>query len=114
LWLEYFVGDNKQKRYYNTMLFRVESEIVPVVQIRLKVEINCFEHFSVLGLIKIPFGMENSWFTGSTAIENVIRIHETTIMWYEKVYEKVMKSGKNPNQMFGVSGKMLIFAALFV
>ena len=33
----------KQKRYNNTMLFRVESEIPPTVQIRLKVEINCFE-----------------------------------------------------------------------
>ena len=45
----------KQKRYNNTMLFRVESEIPPTVQIRLKVEINCFEHFNVLGLTKIPF-----------------------------------------------------------
>ena len=42
----------KQKRYNNTMLFRVESEIPPTVQIRLKVEINCFEHFNVLGLTK--------------------------------------------------------------
>ena len=33
----------KQKRYNNTMLFRVESEIPPTVQIRLKVEINCIE-----------------------------------------------------------------------
>ncbi|WP_288762423.1 nucleotidyl transferase AbiEii/AbiGii toxin family protein [uncultured Prevotella sp.] len=53
----------KQKRYNNTMLFRVESEIPPTVQIRLKVEINCFEHFNVLGLTKIPFKVENSWFT---------------------------------------------------
>ena len=50
----------KQKRYNNTMLFRVESEIPPTVQIRLKVEINCFEHFNVLGLTKIPFKVENS------------------------------------------------------
>ena len=38
----------KQKRYNNTMSFRVESEIPPTVQIRLKVEINCFEHFNEL------------------------------------------------------------------
>lgn len=31
---------------------------------RLKVEINCYEHFSVLGLTKIPFRVENPWFTG--------------------------------------------------
>ena len=46
------------------MLFRMESEVPPVEQIRLKVEINCYEHFSVLGLQKIPFQVENSWFSG--------------------------------------------------
>lgn len=58
----------KQKRYNNTMLFRVESEIAPVVQIRLKIEINCIEHFNVLGLTKVPFSMENSWFTGTAEL----------------------------------------------
>lgn len=55
----------KQKRFNNTMLFRIDSEIPPVVQIRLKVEINCFEHFNVLGLAKLPFSLENSWFSGN-------------------------------------------------
>lgn len=55
----------KQKRYNNTMLFRMESEIPPTIQLRLKVEINCFEHFNVLGLTRAPFHVENSWFTGS-------------------------------------------------
>lgn len=32
----------KQKRYNNTMLFRMESEIPPIMPIRLKLEINCF------------------------------------------------------------------------
>ncbi|NCB84473.1 MAG: nucleotidyl transferase AbiEii/AbiGii toxin family protein [Bacteroidia bacterium] len=54
----------KQKRYNNTMLFRMESEIPPVVPIRLKIEINCFEHFNELGLVKVPFSVKNSWFTG--------------------------------------------------
>ena len=58
----------KQKRYNNTMLFRMESEIPPTIQIRLKVEINCFEHFNVLGLTKIPFKVENSWFTGEAEL----------------------------------------------
>lgn len=54
----------KQKRYNNTMLFRMVSEIPPTVQIRLKVEINCFEHFQVLGLVKHPFEVDNAWFSG--------------------------------------------------
>ncbi|WP_289744620.1 nucleotidyl transferase AbiEii/AbiGii toxin family protein [uncultured Duncaniella sp.] len=53
----------KQKRYNNTMLFRLESEIPPVVPIRLKIEINCFEHFNELGLVKVPFEVNNSWFS---------------------------------------------------
>lgn len=54
----------KQKRYNNTMLFRLESETLPVVPIRIKIEINCFEHFNELGLVKIPFEVNNSWYSG--------------------------------------------------
>lgn len=54
----------KPKRYNNTMLFRMESEVPPVQPIRLKVEINCMEHFNVLGLEKVPFEVQNSWFSG--------------------------------------------------
>lgn len=36
------------------MLFRMESEIPPTIPLRLKIEINCFEHFNELGLVKIP------------------------------------------------------------
>lgn len=58
----------KQKKYNNTMLFRMESEIPPTVPLRLKIEINCFEHFNVLGLVKMPFAMKNSWFSGECEI----------------------------------------------
>lgn len=58
----------KQKRYNNTMLFRMESEIPPTIPLRLKIEINCFEHFQVLGLVKVPFEMDNSWFAGKCEI----------------------------------------------
>ena len=50
------------------MLFRMESEIPPTIPLRLKIEINCFEHFNELGLVKIPFEMENSWFSGKCEI----------------------------------------------
>lgn len=54
----------KPKRFNNTMLFRMQSEVPPVQPIRLKVEINCYEHFNVLGLQNIPFEVVNPWFTG--------------------------------------------------
>jgi len=54
----------KQKRNNNTLVFKVESTFPPIVQIRLKIEINCKEHFTVLGLAKIPFEIKNTWFKG--------------------------------------------------
>lgn len=54
----------KPRRFNNTMLFRMESEIPPVEPIRLKIEINCYEHFDVLGLARVPFSVESRWFSG--------------------------------------------------
>ena len=54
----------KQKRNNNTMVFRVDSTFPPIIPIRLKIEINCKEHFNVLGLVKIPFEVKNQWFNG--------------------------------------------------
>lgn len=50
------------------MVFRVESTFSQIIPIRLKVEINCKEHFNVLGLTKIPFEVDNSWFSGKCEI----------------------------------------------
>jgi predicted nucleotidyltransferase component of viral defense system len=58
----------KQKRNNNTMVFKVESTFLQTVFIRLKIEINCKEHFCVLGYIKIPFEVKNQWFNGSCDI----------------------------------------------
>lgn len=58
----------KQKRYNNTLLFRIASEMPPTVQIRLKIEINCFEHFNVLGLKQMPFSVQSGWFSGKCSI----------------------------------------------
>ncbi|MFR9595811.1 MAG: nucleotidyl transferase AbiEii/AbiGii toxin family protein, partial [Rikenellaceae bacterium] len=57
-----------QKRHNNTLKYRMESEIPPTVPIRLKVEINCKEHFNELGLVKIPFSVDNKWFKGECEI----------------------------------------------
>jgi predicted nucleotidyltransferase component of viral defense system len=58
----------KQKRNNNTMVFKVDSTFPPIIPIRLKIEINCKEHFSVIGLIKIPFEIKNQWFSGISEI----------------------------------------------
>ena len=58
----------QQKKHSNKLLFRVDSEIPPIQPIRLKVEINCFEHFNVMGLQGVPFSVKNSWFTGESKL----------------------------------------------
>ena len=65
-----FLGKPKvlPKRNNNTMIFRVDSTASPGIHLRLKVEINCKEHFSVLGLTKLPFEVNSSWFSGKCEI----------------------------------------------
>lgn len=58
----------KQKANNNTVVFRFDSEIQPVVPLKLKVEINCREHFNILGLAKIRFNVHNQWFSGDCHI----------------------------------------------
>ena len=50
------------------MFFRFESEMPPVQQLRIKIEINCFEHFNVMGITKVPFKVRSSWFTGEAEL----------------------------------------------
>lgn len=48
-------------------IYRFTSEYEEI-RMRLKLEINCKEHFNVLDWIDFPFSVENNWFTGSTKI----------------------------------------------
>jgi predicted nucleotidyltransferase component of viral defense system len=61
-----FLGDTivLQKNSNNTLKFRFPSEFSPDKMLRLKIEINCREHFSVLGYHKFPFEVNSAWFAG--------------------------------------------------
>ncbi len=52
----------------NTVEYRFETEIAPIIKMRLKIEINCREHFTVLGLQQVPFKVQNGWFNGECMI----------------------------------------------
>lgn len=56
----------KQKAHNNTLLFRFEAE--GNIPMRLKVEINFREHFSVYGLTEMPLQVSSRWFTGAAGI----------------------------------------------
>lgn len=65
-----FLGKSsvEQKRNNNTLKFKFETEIAPFQTMRLKVEINCREHFNVLGLKRIPLSVDNTWYSGSAPL----------------------------------------------
>ena len=51
-----------------TLVYRFESEIPPVRPLRLKIEINTREHFSVFGFQRHQVAVSNPWFTGTAAV----------------------------------------------
>ena len=58
----------KQKANNNTLIYRFESEIPPVTNLRLKIEINCREHLSVIGHKKFKYQNDNTYAKGSCVI----------------------------------------------
>ena len=58
----------KQTKEFITFLYRFESEETPSLRLRLKVEINSREHFSVFGYKKVAFSVESRWFSGTSDI----------------------------------------------
>jgi len=66
-----FLGDSslKQKSRNNTLIYRFESEIKPVINLRLKIEINCREHFTVMGYKEKEHILKNTWAKGSCKLK---------------------------------------------
>ena len=64
-----FIPDKqaKGKRYNHVLKLRFVSE-ANAIPCRIKVEVNCNEHFSELGFAKVPFEVSNSWFSGACEV----------------------------------------------
>jgi len=67
----WFEGKAKFKKTErsNKLTYRFQSEFPPVQNMRLKIEINCREHFSELGFIKVPFKVDSKWYSGECQIK---------------------------------------------
>jgi predicted nucleotidyltransferase component of viral defense system len=52
-----------------TLRYRMESEIPPVVPLRIKVEINTREHFTVFGVNARSYGVRSPWFDGEAQVQ---------------------------------------------
>lgn len=59
----------KKTERSNKLTYRFKSEFPPVQNMRLKIEINCREHFSELGFIKVPFKINSKWYHGNCEIK---------------------------------------------
>lgn len=51
-----------------TFMYRFGSEAAPPVPLRLKVEINTREHFTVHGYVRQPYEISSRWFSGACRI----------------------------------------------
>ena len=58
----------RQSANNNTVIYQFDSEIQPVVKMKLKIEINCREHFNVYGLQEFDFNCESSWFDSNAKV----------------------------------------------
>jgi len=56
----------KQKQHNNAIIYSIRSE--DEVQIKLKIEINTREHFSVYGIKNVPVRLESEWENGDALV----------------------------------------------
>lgn len=82
----------KQGKGRFTLLYRFETTFAPVSIMRLKIEINTREHFSVLGIGRRPFAVDNPWF-GGTAMLPVYHLDELLGTKMRALYQR--KKGRD-------------------
>jgi predicted nucleotidyltransferase component of viral defense system len=51
-----------------TLTYRFESELPPVIRLRLKIEINTREHLCLLPIQRTRFAVDSRWFTGAATL----------------------------------------------
>ena len=56
----------KQKLHNNTLVYRLKSE--GGIPLRLKVEVNCREHYTIFGVQNVRYAMDSGWYTGEALI----------------------------------------------
>lgn len=77
----------KQSEGRVTFNYRFQSEDVPPVRLRLKVEINSREHFAVYGFIQNHFSVTSRWFNGECEI-NTYTLDELLATKLRALYQR--------------------------
>jgi predicted nucleotidyltransferase component of viral defense system len=88
-----------------TMKYRFDSEIAPIVPLRLKIETNCREHFTELGWETMSFEVKSNWFTGSCNL-TTYKIEELLGTKIRALYQR--KKGRDLYDLYHALTKMRI------
>lgn len=69
--LDHWLGEPKwdKSKGNNTLSYKFDSEIPPIEPLRLKVEINTREHFTVLGFKQKSLTVDNPWYPSSVNLQ---------------------------------------------
>lgn len=95
----------KQGRGRVTFYYRFTTEIEPVQQKRLKVEINSREHFSVLGLVQRPFEVASRWWSGAAEV-TTYELDELLGTKLRALYQR--KKGRDLFDLWAVARRLTI------
>jgi predicted nucleotidyltransferase component of viral defense system len=82
----------KQTEGRVTFVYRFHSEDVPSLPLKLKVEINTREHFSVYGLKRMPYAVKCRWFDGACQV-NTYELDELVGTKLRALYQR--KAGRD-------------------
>jgi predicted nucleotidyltransferase component of viral defense system len=94
-----FLGDSivKPRRDGTQVICRFDSEFPPSIRLRLKVEANTREHFTVHGFQQFPFEVKSSWFEGSCQL-TTYRLEELLGTKLRALYQR--RKGRDLFDMF--------------
>ncbi|MEA1787738.1 nucleotidyl transferase AbiEii/AbiGii toxin family protein [Arenibacter sp. GZD96] len=94
-----FLGDSavKPRRDGTQIICRFDSEFPPSIRLRLKVETNTREHFTVHGLQPFPFEVKSSWFNGKCEL-TTYRLEELLGTKLRALYQR--RKGRDLYDMF--------------
>lgn len=101
----------KQNINMNTATYRFQSEIPPVVNMRLKIEINTREHFTVMGYTELKHSLENGWFSGSCTM-NCFSLEELLATKLRALYQR--RKGRDLFDLFHAITKLDVDAQKLV
>jgi predicted nucleotidyltransferase component of viral defense system len=87
----------KQHLHNNTVVYRFDSEMQPITNMRLKIEINTREHLNILGSKEIPYEVNNEWFSGKCNI-NGYEVEELLGTKLKALYQR--KKGRDLFDMY--------------